>query len=175
MTRYGDIRFGDSHAGGGSMIEASGIPVSGKNLCLMGDRGYCPTHNGTFPLVSGGNPAWTVNGRMAVFEPAKLACGCSVISSCRDFFALVDVDLTSATHGAIDEVSGVAQEAASHAYDQQFQILDSIGRPVPNAKYKIVASSGEIRTGITDAEGKAARISSATPEEFHIYLVNGHG
>ena len=75
MTRYGAIRQGDSHTGGGVMLEASGFPIIDKNHCLMGDRAFCPTHGGSFPLVSGGAPDFMVMGRMAVYEPAKLACG----------------------------------------------------------------------------------------------------
>ncbi|EJQ9336300.1 PAAR domain-containing protein [Salmonella enterica] len=64
------------------MIEASGFPVNGKPQCLLGDKAICPAHKGTFPLVSGGDGTAIHNGRPMVFEPAQLACGCSVLSSC---------------------------------------------------------------------------------------------
>lgn len=78
----GAIRLGDSHTGGGAMIEASGFPVNGKPQCLLGDRAQCPTHKGKFPLVSGGDGAAIMDGRALVFEPAQLACGCAAYSSC---------------------------------------------------------------------------------------------
>ncbi|EDW2056463.1 PAAR domain-containing protein [Salmonella enterica subsp. enterica] len=78
----GAIRLGDRHSGGGNLIEASGFPVNGKPQCLLGDKAICPAHKGTFPLVSGGDGTATHNGRPMVFEPAQLACGCSVLSSC---------------------------------------------------------------------------------------------
>ena len=90
MTRYGAIRLGDSHTGVGVMLEASGFPLTDKKHCLLGDRAFCPTHGGSFALVSGGNPDFMVVGRMAAIEPAKLACGCTVISTCREYFAKVD-------------------------------------------------------------------------------------
>ena len=64
------------------MIEASGFPVNGKSQCLLGDHAQCPTHKGRFPLVSGGDGSVVMNGRALVFEPARLACGCRVFSSC---------------------------------------------------------------------------------------------
>ncbi|WP_423762280.1 PAAR domain-containing protein [Burkholderia sp. NLJ2] len=83
----GAIRLGDQHSGGGSMIEASGFPVNGRPQCLLGDKAVCQTHNGTFPLVSGGNESVVHNGRPMVFEPARLACGCLVTSTCTGKYA----------------------------------------------------------------------------------------
>ncbi|MFK1554697.1 PAAR domain-containing protein [Pseudomonas aeruginosa] len=78
----GAIRLGDSHSGGGTMIEASGFPVDGRPQCLLGDHAQCPAHKGKFPLISGGDGSAVMNGRPLVFEPAQLACGCAVYSSC---------------------------------------------------------------------------------------------
>lgn len=86
---YGAIRLGDRHSGGGTMIEATGFPVDGVPQCLMGDKAECPTHNGTFPLVSGGDQFALFDGRPLVFEPAQLACGCYVMSSCTGRYAKV--------------------------------------------------------------------------------------
>lgn len=80
----GAIRLGDSHSGGGMMIEASGFPVDGKAQCLLGDHARCDRHNERFPLVSGGDDGAVMNGRPMVFEPALLACGCAVYSSCTE-------------------------------------------------------------------------------------------
>lgn len=181
MTRYGGIRLGDSHTGGGVMVEASGFPVGGKNQCRIGDQAFCPTHNGSFPLVSGGNADFMVMGRMAVFEPAKLACGCTVISSCREFFARVDEGGAGALAGAI---AGVAASAASGVaafgaqalsqespHDEQFQLLSRNGNPLVNAAYKIVFGSGAVVAGTTDAEGKTFRVVTQASEPLHIYLV----
>lgn len=78
----GAIRLGDNHTGGGTMIEASGFPVNSKPQCLLGDHAQCTTHKGKFPLVSGGDGSAIQNGRSMIFEPAQLACGCAVHSSC---------------------------------------------------------------------------------------------
>lgn len=60
------------------MIEGSGFAVDGKAQCLEGDHAWCPTHKGRFPLVSGGDGFAMQDGRPLIFEPAQLACGCSV-------------------------------------------------------------------------------------------------
>ncbi|WP_430795318.1 PAAR domain-containing protein [Achromobacter spanius] len=83
----GAIRLGDKHSGGGKMIEGNGIPVNNVPQCVLGDKALCPTHKGTFPLVSGGDGSAVVNGQPLVFEPARLACGCSVVSSCGGQYA----------------------------------------------------------------------------------------
>ncbi|MFD4836907.1 PAAR domain-containing protein [Achromobacter sp. NPDC058515] len=85
----GAIRLGDRHSGGGVMIEASGFPVNGAAQCLIGDKAVCPAHKGTFPLVEGGSMGAIHNGRPMAFEPARLACGCSVASSCVGQYARV--------------------------------------------------------------------------------------
>lgn len=82
MSGDGAIRLGDAHSGGGKMMEASGFPVNGIAQCLLGDNAICPKHKGIFPLVSGGDGSAIHNGTPMVFEPATLACGCSVSSSC---------------------------------------------------------------------------------------------
>ena len=69
------------------MIEASGFPVNGILQCLLGDKAFCPAHKGNFPLVSGGDGTAIHDGRPMVFEPAQLACGCSVTSSCTAQYA----------------------------------------------------------------------------------------
>ncbi|WP_176081226.1 PAAR domain-containing protein [Paraburkholderia tropica] len=78
----GAIRWGDKHSGGGAMVQASGLPVNDIRQCVLGDLAVCPTHEGTFPLVSGGEGSAVFNGKPLIFEPARLACGCSVFSSC---------------------------------------------------------------------------------------------
>jgi uncharacterized Zn-binding protein involved in type VI secretion len=83
----GAIRLGDKHSGGGVMTQASGLPVNDIKQCVLGDVAICPTHQGSFPLVSGGDGSATFNGRPLVFEPAQLACGCSVSSSCAQSYA----------------------------------------------------------------------------------------
>ncbi|VWC94303.1 PAAR domain-containing protein [Burkholderia aenigmatica] len=83
----GAIRLGDPHTGGGVMTEASGFPVNGKRQCLIGDKAICPTHKGIFPLVSGGDGTATLDGRPMVFEPAQLACGCCVTSTCTNQYS----------------------------------------------------------------------------------------
>lgn len=185
MTRYGGIRLGDSHTGGGTMLEASGFPVNGINLCVIGDRGYCPTHNGTFPLVSTGNPfGFTLNGRRAAYEPAKVACGCSVISSCRDFFAWVDeggagkvaTALSEVAEGGARVVSAAAtgplrasNDAANHAYDRTFVITnDKTGMPLPNTRYRLTLENGQVVEGETDEQGMTERVSASERQNVKI-------
>lgn len=87
MSRRGAIRRGDLHSGGGQMTEARGVLVDGRQQCILGDRAPCPLHGGTFALVSGGDGGALFNGIALAFEPAKLACGCTLSSSCSIAYA----------------------------------------------------------------------------------------
>jgi|GEM_PF-1005141 len=169
MTRYGGIRLGDAHTGGGTMVEANGFPVNGINLCVIGDKAYCPTHNGSFPLVSTGNPfGFTLNNRQVVYEPAKLACGCSVISSCRDFFAWVEEGQARGTEVLVGAASAAAtghqrasDDEANHAYDRTFIITnDQTAKPLPNTRYRLTLENGQVVEGETDERGMTQRVSA---------------
>ena len=87
MSRQGAIRKGDPHSGGGRMGEGSGVLVNGRQQCVLGDRAPCALHGGTFALVSGGDGSALFNGISLVFEPAELACGCKVSSTCSEPYA----------------------------------------------------------------------------------------
>ncbi len=82
MPRQGAIRLGDEHSGGGKMIEASGVVIDGVAQCVLGDRAQCPLHVGIYPLVSGASNSVLFAGKPLIFEPAELACGCQVFSTC---------------------------------------------------------------------------------------------
>ncbi|MBV4504781.1 PAAR domain-containing protein [Pseudomonas sp. BW13M1] len=83
MARHGAIRKGDRHSGGGRMIEGRGVLIDGVPQCVLGDRAACALHGGEFALVSSADNTVLFNDIPLVFEPAQLACGCSVLSSCR--------------------------------------------------------------------------------------------
>lgn len=87
MPRRGAIRKGDPHSGGGRMSEGSGVLISEQHQCTLGDRATCPLHGGTFALISGGDGSVLFNGTPLVFEPAELACGCKVSSTCSGAYA----------------------------------------------------------------------------------------
>ncbi len=81
--KEGFIRLGDPVEGGGKMLQASGaegFSVGGLPIVLEGDLGWCETHQGEYP-IGDGDPLHSVNGRSMVFDRARLACGCCVLSS----------------------------------------------------------------------------------------------
>ncbi|MFV3405161.1 PAAR domain-containing protein [Pseudomonas sp. NY15463] len=82
MPGHGAIRLGDTHSGGGRMIEANGVMIDGQAQCVLGDNAQCPLHVGIYPLVSGGDGSVLFEGQPLIFEPAELACGCQVFSTC---------------------------------------------------------------------------------------------
>jgi len=58
-------------------------------------------------------------------------------------------------------------------HDEQFTLVNKdTGKPLSNAKYKIVKESGEAIEGVTDAEGKTARVVTNGAEQLIVHLVH---
>ena len=179
MLKGGAIRLGDKTSGGGYVTIASGTNfiIDGIPLALVGDKASCPTHGGVQTFVEGcqGN---TTDGKGWVIEGCRLSCGSIALSSCADTFWVEDsvgVLLPSSHVAELSPWFSHPQDPNGTAYDQQFQLLDSAGRPAPNAKYRIVTSSGQYKRGVTDSEGMTMRVWSSVEEDLQVHLQGSHG
>ena len=72
--------------------------------------------------------------------------------------------------GSSGSGSGPAFNKAKALYDEQFQILDELtGIPLAGEPYQIVNQRGDVvAQGLTNAEGKTIRYSSAKPESLKL-------
>ncbi len=181
MSHEGGLnRLGDQTSGGGTVIMASGTDfiVEGKPIVLLGDKATCEKHGGvqTFVECCQGNTYH--NGKGWVIEGCKLSCGCFAYSSCADSFWVHDTIGTGYPASALTQMSpwlSTPADANSTAYDQQFQLVDEGGKPVPNAKYKIVSATGKLKSGVTDGDGKTMRVFATVEEDLHVHWMNPNG
>jgi uncharacterized Zn-binding protein involved in type VI secretion len=175
----GPIRLGDLTSGGGRVITASGTNfiIDDLPLVLQGDKATCEKHGGiqTFVEHCLGNmdedKGWVIEG-------CKLSCGCIAYSSCASTFWVEDTIGCGYPASELAQMSpwlSMPADADSIAYDQQFQLVDEHGQPVPNTKYKIVSATGKLKSGITDAEGKTMRVFATAAEDLHVHWVGSNG
>ncbi len=67
--------------------------------------------------------------------------------------------------------AGAAKKAADKkVFDEQIQLVDSLGMPLFDTAYKIVSSSGASWEGVTDGDGKTQRVVTDAAETLNIYL-----
>jgi type VI secretion system secreted protein VgrG len=58
-------------------------------------------------------------------------------------------------------------------HDEQFTLVNKVtGKPLVNAKYKIVKETGETIEGVTDAEGKTTRVITDGAEQLMVHLIH---
>ena len=58
-------------------------------------------------------------------------------------------------------------------HDEQFTLVNkATGKPLSNAKYKIVKESGETIEAVTDAEGKTMRVVTNGAEQLVVHLIH---
>jgi type VI secretion system secreted protein VgrG len=58
-------------------------------------------------------------------------------------------------------------------FDEQFHVVDKNDIPVADVGYRIVASTGEIFEGITDAKGFTTRVKTRRPATLEIEILDG--
>jgi uncharacterized Zn-binding protein involved in type VI secretion len=163
-------------------------PMSGKPAARQTDPTACPkTGHGTNPITAG-SPNVLFDGLPAARQGDPTACGSALSSNVIPNVLIngkpATVIGTEGDHGnVIIGGSGTVIIGTSHTpapftpitplliaapFDQQFELLDSEGEPVPDFNYKITTATGQIYRGTTDALGKTQRIVTKLQEELHI-------
>ena len=57
------------------------------------------------------------------------------------------------------------------AFDEKFQLLDSAGEPIKNARYAILKENGTRLEGITNAKGEIQLVQGFAPENLQIQIL----
>ncbi|MGE5450298.1 MAG: hypothetical protein ACM3VZ_00465 [Acidobacteriota bacterium] len=57
----------------------------------------------------------------------------------------------------------VRKDVFASLFDEQLQILDSLGKPFPFVSYVVALENGRFVEGVTNAEGKTERVSTGRP------------
>jgi len=173
MTQH-PIRLGDYTSHGGQVVSATGMQdVYGKPQAVVGDQCTCPIPGHGPCVIAEGAPEITFNGKPTAWQGHRTSCGATLISS----LAAVFRDPCSGAEGNLgrgEEAASAASQAAQQAkqYDEQFVLKDASGTPMPDTYYTVKMPTGELRQGVTDADGKTERIVTDGAQPLDVFL--GH-
>lgn len=176
LLKGGPIRLGDDTTGGGKAISASAqnFTIKGVPVVLKGDLATCVIHNGVQTFVEGCQGR-TVNGVGIVLEGHKLSCGCTAISSCRDFCWIEDCvpasfNTSVRSHPLRDELNGAVTSGGTldKRCNQWFIMRDSsTGELLRN--HPFAAHVDGMKTiGRSDANGYA-RVGTDSPQQVRLH------
>lgn len=169
------IRRGDKTTSDGEVLEGESLyQHGGRPVAFVGAKVSCPACKCTGEIVN--VPPFrtmTVGGKQAALEGDLCVCKCSpppqIIASQVSLFQSFGTGQGKASSPSTAAPMAHFPTVVPHA--QQFQLLTSEGVPIPQAKYKIVCSSGRVLSGVTDGSGRTERIKTQDAESIKLYLV----
>lgn len=140
----------------GGVIEQGerGWQIAGKAAHLEGMIHYCPKCEKTSMAISSGR-SLNIMGRRLILEGDRASCGAVFLTN----QVLLKVD--------VDKATSVENKTR---YDEQFILKTSEGEILALMPYTIKCTDGQIIKGITNVEGKTARIYTNRKEKLEILL-----
>lgn len=171
------IVVGDSTSSGGTVLTGSPFTdINGMAVARVGDKAFCPKHQGAFPIVTG-DPTFIVDGQALARHGDALACGCKVLAVKQSTVSVESGGGGAAKGGGAAAASPVAPAAgfvaqgttakapASAPVKQDILLHYHYGdldrTPVRGVAYQVMLPDDSIRTGHLDDEGRA-RIPEVT-------------
>ncbi len=171
------IVVGDSTSSGGTVLTGSPFTdINGMAVARVGDKAFCPKHNGAFPIVTG-DPTFIVDGQALARHGDALACGCKVLAVKQSTVSVESGGGGAAKGGSAAAASPAAPAAgfvaqgttakapASPPVKQDILLHYHYGdldrTPVRGVAYQVMLPDDSIRTGHLDDEGRA-RIPEVT-------------
>ncbi|MBN3826471.1 PAAR domain-containing protein [Burkholderia sp. Ac-20384] len=170
------VRVGDPTTTGGIVISGSSDMYSNnKTIAVDGDKATCGNCEGAFPIV--GSAVYVIShGRCMAIEGDLVLCPCGqnllIAGSDCTFFYEDDGNHTAANPFTVSSAFAHARQASALGiYDEQFVLVDAFGRPLANARYRVVTDSGQILTGTTDSAGQTRRFATDAATSLKIYAM----
>ncbi|MEM4988326.1 PAAR domain-containing protein [Collimonas sp. H4R21] len=153
----GIIRAGDQNVLGGQVMTGSPAKkVLGRAVARIGDLVDCPLH-GINQIIEG-CPSYRVMGVPVALDGHVSECGCALVSSFQASPGLNGAGLGAASADRSSTSGGQAVNPTR--YDEQIKFLLGSGAALDGMAYTLTLDDGKKIKGITDAEGKTARIES---------------
>jgi len=172
------VAHGDTTSTRGVVIAvASSMFEEGRRLALHGEEATCGNCKGSFKIV-GTVTYMSDDGRMLVQHGDSVMCPCGknrVLANSNMHYQEEGSEASALASRAASAAPAQASESMAVSYDEQFQLLTEGGSPIPNANYKIVSSSGMLKSGVTDADGKTMRVFSTDKEDLHVHWMKSNG
>ncbi|WP_175718830.1 PAAR domain-containing protein [Burkholderia anthina] len=171
------VRNGDPTTTGGVVIaDMSTMSNHGKQVALDGDKATCGNCEGTF-LIVGSAQRMTNRGRCVALEGDVVLCPCGqnrLVAGSDSTILYRDDGYSNAASpfAARSAFATTTRHApASGIHDEQYILRDAdSGRPLANVRYRILLSSGNVFTGVTDATGHTQRVASAYAESLKLEI-----
>ena len=180
MTRMWAV-VGDATSSGGQVVSGSPFTdIDGKPVARINDKATCPTHKGTFPIVDG-DPTTIIDGEAVALHGSSLACGCKVLAV-QQLRVFLDAGrgVGGGSSGASEGMNGAAAGAARAAavvvatagaaapptFDEQIRFVGPSGAPLSNLGYRLHLADGTTAEGVTDADGRTARVATGQGVAF---------
>jgi hypothetical protein len=151
---------------GGRVMGASSdfYNEDGQPFACAEDKATCGNFTGLWP-IAGNAHDWMDEGRGLVKDLAPVYCPCGK----NRVFASAGSPFFYGTGGG----NKAAQSGTSvQTYDEQFTLTDARGALLTNTYYTTRMPWGELRHGVTDSQGRAARHETSGAQSIRIYL--GH-
>jgi len=153
----GIIRAGDQNVLGGQVTTGSPVnKVLGRAVARIGDLVDCPLH-GINQIIEG-CPSYRVMGVPVALDGHVSECGCALVSSFQASPGLNGAGFGAASADRSSTSGGQAMNPTR--YDEQIKFLLGSGAALDGMAYTLTLDDGKKIKGITDAEGKTARIES---------------
>lgn len=176
------IRLGAQTTAQGVVVSASGVAtIEGKAIAVQGDLVSCKTcHSTGYIICDGPHHNAAFFGKTAALENDICACKCyphpRLLANQHLAYQEYEGQDATWTPAGDDLSAATAAEpdgAAKTFYDAQFQLVDAdTGQPLAQHEYALRRGTGELESGLTDAEGLTHRVSVAAEAEFiEIYAV----
>lgn len=156
----GIILVGDKNVPGGTVMTGSPTDtVFGRAIARIGDLVNCPLH-GVNKIIEG-CPTFTAMGVPVALDGHVSECGCALVSSFGGGDSLGNEN--ASTTGSDNSSKFSDPQQNSKRYDEQIKFLLSSGALVTDTAYTLVLDDGSEINGVTDTEGKTARIETDEP------------
>lgn len=156
----GIILVGDKNVPGGTVMTGSPTDtVFGRAIARIGDLVNCPLH-GINKIIEG-CPTFTAMGVPVALDGHASECGCALVSSFGGGGSLGSENLSMVSSDNSSKFGD--QPVNSKRYDEQIKFLLSSGALVTDTAYTLILDDGSEVSGVTDTEGKTARIETDEP------------
>lgn len=171
------IVVGDRTSSGGTVLTGSPFTdINGMAVARVGDKAFCPKHNGPFPIITG-DTTFLVDGQPLAREGDYIACGCQLVAVKQSTVTVesggsaAPSARSTAGAAAVPPAGGFVAAGTKAMPAQRAPVKQDIllhyhygdldRTPVRGVAYQVMLPDDSIRTGHLDDEGRA-RIPEVT-------------
>ena len=165
MRRFNIVQGDPTTAGNGSkVIGAVGMDTNeGRSIAMHGDKVYCGVCKTVGVIVCDGpRSGQTFNGREAALNNDLCLCKCRPPP--RLINSMESMSQTMSTEEVVKQGFG---DWVGVKHDEQFTLRDQrSGKPLARVRYRVKTASGQVVSGITDANGATQRVRTKGAESL---------